>query len=784
MKLSHHPIADGMGQSARRTPRAVRLLAVGLLFVASGVVPVSSGQAAIAAATTTVLQVTPTTAGHGQQITFSATVTGVTTPVGTVQFALAPTADPTNFTSFGDPMPVSGVAGSITDARATLTTSLPPETVIVRATFVATSPSQFTKSTSNLVNLTVTNDEIHNTTTTLSATPDPVVPGQPETLTAHVTTNDSSGIVPTGSVTFWDNGLQLPSSSTMLVGGVATVQVGGFGSGSHLLSATYAGDSFITGSTPVQLIGSTGTTTVQGPTAPIETHTAITVTVSPTAIHTGDTVTLQAHVTQTGGALLPLGAPDLVTFRTAAGVLLGEAHLNANGDAVLTSGGWQADLSSPTVVIEASYAGDSFTISSKAQAPLLIVPPAVVTRLTLGGDTTTDFGDLATLTGTLVDGDGHAVSGKNIAFSLGSQTCAGITDTNGVAICHVVVSDPAATKATATFAGDLYALAADTAAPFSVTPEETMLTASITGGVLTTTLNATLLADGTTPVSQRTVDFTLGADRSCTGVTDASGHAQCTVLPLSGQTAALLTATFAGDTSYAVAQFRASVPLQIPTTTTVGSGPILSGTRVTLSGALFTGTTPIEGQTLHLSVASLGSSSLLTCDAVTNRAGIATCTVAGTTPLGSATTSAVFDGFELYLPSNARSTTALLYAYAKGNSTFVVGDLSTTGAVTFWGAKWSKLNRVSLGDAPDAFKGFALVAGTCGTRWTTGPGNSPDPPAGPLPAYMAVLVTSSVTKSGSSISGTTTHIVIVKTDAGYKNDPGHAGTGTVVATVC
>jgi hypothetical protein len=26
--------------------------------------------------------------------------------------------------------------------------------------------------------------------------------------------------------------------------------------------------------------------------------------------------------------------------------------------------------------------------------------------------------------------------------------------------------------------------------------------------------------------------------------------------------------------------------------------------------------------------------------------------------------------------------------------------------------------------------------------------------------------------------------VIVKTDAGYKDDPGHAGTGMVVATVC
>jgi hypothetical protein len=49
---------------------------------------------------------------------------------------------------------------------------------------------------------------------------------------------------------------------------------------------------------------------------------------------------------------------------------------------------------------------------------------------------------------------------------------------------------------------------------------------------------------------------------------------------------------------------------------------------------------------------------------------------------------------------------------------------------------------------------------------------------------MAVLVTSSVTKSGSTISGTTAHVVIVKTDPGYKNDPGHAGTGTVVAIVC
>jgi folate-dependent phosphoribosylglycinamide formyltransferase PurN len=68
--------------------------------------------------------------------------------------------------------------------------------------------------------------------------------------------------------------------------------------------------------------------------------------------------------------------------------------------------------------------------------------------------------------------------------------------------------------------------------------------------------------------------------------------------------------------------------------------------------------------------------------------------------------------------------------------------------------------------------------------WSTDPGNSAPPPAGPLPEYMAVIVTSSAAKSGAAISGNTVHIVIVKTNAGYAPDPGHAGTGTVISQVC
>ena len=47
-----------------------------------------------------------------------------------------------------------------------------------------------------------------------------------------------------------------------------------------------------------------------------------------------------------------------------------------------------------------------------------------------------------------------------------------------------------------------------------------------------------------------------------------------------------------------------------------------------------------------------------------------------------------------------------------------------------------------------------------------------------------MIVSSSISKSGSTISGNTVHEVIVKTNAGYAPNPGHAGTGMVVATIC
>ena len=49
---------------------------------------------------------------------------------------------------------------------------------------------------------------------------------------------------------------------------------------------------------------------------------------------------------------------------------------------------------------------------------------------------------------------------------------------------------------------------------------------------------------------------------------------------------------------------------------------------------------------------------------------------------------------------------------------------------------------------------------------------------------MGVIVTSSVTSSGSAVSGNIVHIVVVTTNPGYSPGPGHNGTGKIVATYC
>jgi len=121
---------------------------------------------------------------------------------------------------------------------------------------------------------------------------------------------------------------------------------------------------------------------------------------------------------------------------------------------------------------------------------------------------------------------------------------------------------------------------------------------------------------------------------------------------------------------------------------------------------------------------------------------------------------------------------------------FVIGDLDAVvgNHVTFWSAQWWKDNHLSGGTAPASFKGFVDCAfPVCGSTWTSLPGNSSHPPD-TIPAVITVIVSSSITKSGSTESGNVVKVVTITVDVpttyGVPAAPGHEGKGTVTSVIC
>ncbi|MCA1568529.1 MAG: Ig-like domain-containing protein [Acidobacteria bacterium] len=226
-------------------------------------------------------------------------------------------------------------------------------------------------------------------------------------------------------------------------------------------------------------------------------------------------------------------------------------------------------------------------------------------------------------------------------------------------------------------------------------------------------------------------------------------------------------------------------------TTTLADGPMFAnnGAGVLTATLLDINSLPIVNRTLTLTLGA--GPRAQACSATTDATGKASCRINQVIQtLGPGTVAGSFAGDVNYLAS-AGSTPTLIFDYPAGvgGGSFVISDLNASVGtqVTFWGAQWAKSNALSGGATPSSFKGFVNQTSTnpvsCGGTWTTGSGNSSGPPSG-IPEYMAVITSSSVTKSGSTISGNVSQIVIVKVTPGYSSNPGHAGTGTVVAVLC
>jgi hypothetical protein len=321
------------------------------------------------------------------------------------------------------------------------------------------------------------------------------------------------------------------------------------------------------------------------------------------------------------------------------------------------------------------------------------------------------------------------------------------------------------------------------------TPTTLTYTGATTGDYHdTVTLSATLTLSGTSAgIASQTIAFTLGS-QSCSGVTDATGSASCSLTLNQVPGPYTVNANFAANGNFQASSASASFTITKEETTLSYTGDtiIANNTTAHLSGVLLEdGSVPIAGRTVVFTLGTGGTAQ--TCTGTTDATGTAACTIVANQPPGAGVVSDNFAGDAFYLPCSASANTLIFAFLAHGS--FVIGGntAGVGGTVTFWSATWSKQNSLSGGNASPSFKGFASSISSnppvCADSWTSRPGNSSKPPD-TLPPFMGVVVSSTINKSGSDISGNVPEIVVVKTNAGYAPNPGHPGTGSVVAVYC
>jgi hypothetical protein len=178
---------------------------------------------AIQSPTTAVVVATPSPSMVNQSVKITATVTATLTgtPTGSVQFW-------NGATSLGTSTLSGGVA-SIT------TTALPAGLLTLQASFLGS--TYYAATNSPPFDQTVN----ENTTTTVTASPNPSVYGQSFTLTAQVTPTPIISGTPTGSVTFYYLGSPL-GVGTVNGSGVASI-TSSLPAGANQVAAAYSGDS-------------------------------------------------------------------------------------------------------------------------------------------------------------------------------------------------------------------------------------------------------------------------------------------------------------------------------------------------------------------------------------------------------------------------------------------------------------------------------------------------------------------------------------------------------------
>ncbi len=400
-------------------------------------------------------------------------------------------------------------------------------------------------------------------------------------------------------------------------------------------------------------------------------------------------------------------------------------------------------------------------------------------------------GDTATVTASVTDVNGNPKPGITVTFAVTSGpnkglTGTGVTDASGNASFSYSSTKPGTDTLGASFVDNLNNTHTSNTVTVTWTPGPpaklvlTPKTATNTVGN-PHTVTATVTDSFSNPTPAVAVKFTV------TGANPAAGAG---VTDTNGRTPFTYTGTKTGNDTITAQAVGGSNPSDTASKTWKAGTPaslvLTPKTAVNQVGTTHTVTAtvrdkfgnPVPGATVDFTVSGANTAS-----------GTATTDANGQARFSYKGTNTGFDAITAQAREGTRpgdKATKLWFAFAQGGS-FVIGDgnAKVGNQVEFWGAQWAKTNQLSGGPAPRSFKGFenSVASPTCGTKWTTNPGNSSGPPD-TIPAFMGVIVSSKIDKSGSTISGDTVHIVVVKTDPGYAPNPGHAGSGRVIAIVC
>lgn len=271
------------------------------------------------------------------------------------------------------------------------------------------------------------------TATSLASSLNPALSGQTVTFTATVT---SSSGAPFGKVNFHD-GNTLLGSQTLNSSGVATFATSTLASGSHNITARFAGNA-------------TYATSAGGLVQYVKVQSTVTMTsATPNPSTYGQTVALVANVATASGIPAPTGTVNFSFGQVA----LGSATLNASGNATVNVAAKKLPAGSDSVA--ASYGGNIY-YTSGVSAPLVVTVQPASTSTTISSSLNpSPLGESVTFTAQVTSSTGLTPNG-NVQFKDGKSVLAVVAlNASGVATYSTGVLAAGSHSITAVFVGSL-----------------------------------------------------------------------------------------------------------------------------------------------------------------------------------------------------------------------------------------------------------------------------------------------------------------------------------------